>query len=80
MYKAKVEVPILGMVDDVVYVDKCSNKTVTSKATINAFMEAKKITLAHKKCRKIHIEKRCNESPRLYVHADQMKESQAKHI
>ena len=37
--------------------DKCSNKTVTSNATINAFMEANKLTLAHKTCSKIHIGK-----------------------
>ena len=77
MYKGKVEVPILGMVDDVVNVDKCSNKTVTSIATINAFMEANKLTLPHNKCSKIHIGKRCNNCPKLNVHDEQMKESQA---
>ena len=37
-YKGKVEVPILGIVDDVLCVAKCSNKVVTTTATINSFM------------------------------------------
>ena len=76
-YNDKVEVPILGMVDDVINVNKCSNKTVVSNATINAFMEAYKFNLAHKKCSKIHIGKKCKKCPNLYVHEDQMKESQS---
>ena len=38
-YKGEVEVPILGMVDDVLGVIHCSNDEVTSNATISSFME-----------------------------------------
>ena len=65
------------MVDNVVNVNKCSNKTVVSNATINAFMEANKLTLAHKKCSKIHVGKKCKKCPNLNVHEEEMKESQA---
>ena len=54
-YKGKVEVPILGMVDDVLCVAKCSNKVVTTTATINSFMELKKLKLVPKKCAKLHM-------------------------
>ena len=45
-YKNTVEVPVLGMVDDVLCVTKCSSKSVISNATINAFMELNKLTLS----------------------------------
>ena len=54
-YKGKVEVPILGMVDDVLCVAKCSNKVVTTTATINSFMELNKLKLVPKKCAKLHM-------------------------
>ena len=44
-YKKKVDVPVLGMVDDVLSVTKCSNKTVISNATINSFMELNKLKM-----------------------------------
>ena len=45
-YIEKVEVPVPGMLDDVLSVTKCSSKTVISYATINSFMELnnKKLT------------------------------------
>ena len=49
MYKGKVKVPSLGMVNDVVNVDKCSNKAMTFNTTINAFIEANKLRLSHEK-------------------------------
>ena len=64
-YKNTVEVPVLGMVDDVLCVTKCSSKTVISNATINTFMELNKLTLSADKCRKIHIGKKCDQCPKL---------------
>ena len=75
-YKDKVEVPILGMVDDVLCVTKCSNATITSNATINSFMELNKLTLSAEKCSKIHIGKKTHQCPKLKVHENEMKESQ----
>ena len=57
-YKNEVQVPVLGMVDDVLCVARCSSEAVQSVATINAFMELNKLKLASKKCAKIHIGKK----------------------
>ena len=75
-YKDKVEVPILGMVDDVLCVTKCSSSTIISNATINSFMELNKLTLSAEKCSKIHIGKKSKECQKLKVHENDMKESQ----
>ena len=77
MYNNKVEVPILGMVDDVINVTKCSNQTVINNATINAFMEANKLTLAKKKCSRIHVGRKCQKCPELNIHEAQINNSQA---
>ena len=65
------------MVDDVINVNKCSKQTVVSNATIRTLMEANNLNLAHKKCSKIHLGKKCKKCPNLFLHEDQMKESQA---
>ena len=74
-YKNQVEVPVLGMVDDILCVSRCSSKTVISNATVNTFMELNKLTLSAEKCSKIHIGKKCNQCPQLKVHENQMKDS-----
>ena len=74
-YKGEVNIPVLGMVDDILSVSKCSSSTVSANATINAFMELNKLKLAHKKCAKIHIGKKCEECPNLHVHNETMKET-----
>ena len=45
------------MVDDILAVQKCSEDSVRMNAIINAFIEAKKLTLNKTKCHKIHIQK-----------------------
>ena len=57
-YKGKIDIPTLGMVDDVLAIQKCSNETVKQNAVINAFVESKKLKLSKSKCYKIHIEKK----------------------
>ena len=57
-YKGVVDVPTLGMVDDILAVQKCSNDTVEINAVINAFVESKKLKLSRNKCHKIHISKK----------------------
>ena len=65
-YKGVVETPSLGMVDDVLSVQKCSEDALKANAVINAFFEGKKLKLSNKKCHKIHVGKRktdeCNSS------------------
>ena len=63
------------MVDDILTVAKCSSASVSSNATLNAFMEINKLKLAAKKCGKIHIVKKCIQCPTLKVHEDNMKSS-----
>ena len=55
-YKGVVETPTLGMVDDILSVQKCSNSTVNINAAVNAFIEGKKLTLSSKKCHRIHVD------------------------
>ena len=69
--------PVLGMVDDVLSVSKCSNTTVITSATINSFMEINQLKLASKKCAKIHIGKKHSTCPETRVHQDEMKSSKA---
>ena len=76
-YKSTVSIPVLGMVDDVLSVSKCSGASVISNATVNSFMELNKLKLAAKKCGKIHIGKKCIQCPTLKVHEDNMKNSNA---
>ena len=59
-YKGVVETPTLGMVDDILTIQKqkCSTESVKMNATVNAFIEGKMLTLSNKKCRRIHVEKK----------------------
>ena len=45
-YKGVVETPSLGMVDDILSIQKCSNDTVKMNAIINSFVEGKKLKLS----------------------------------
>ena len=72
-YKDTVDIPPLGMVDDVFCVNKCSNITVASNATVNAFMENNKLKLSATKCARIHIGKKCTNCPELKIHENVMK-------
>ena len=74
-YKNSVKVPVLGMVDDVLSVAKCSSASVVTNTTVNSFMEINKLKLNHKKCGKIHIGKKSNQCPSLKVHEHDMKDS-----
>ena len=69
-YKGEVEVPVIGMVDDVLCVAKCSNTAVTTISTINSFMELNKLKLAANKCGKIHIGKKYMQCPVTRVHGE----------
>ena len=64
-YKDKVEVPVLGMVDDVLSVATCSSKSVITNDIINSFMELNKLKLAEKKCAKKTLKKTTTIVPHL---------------
>ena len=76
-YKNQVDIPCLGMVDDIMSIQKCSMDAVKSNAVINAFIEGKKLTLSHNKCYRIHVSKKSTnlDCPALNVHDSEMKNS-----
>ena len=78
-YKGVVETPSLGMVDDILCVQKCSNDTVKVNAVVNAFIEGKKLKLSDKKCKRIHLQnkklKRDSNCPEIKVHQLSMESS-----
>ena len=77
-YKGEIEIPSLGMIDDILAVQKCSKDTVKINAAINAFVECKKLKFSKGKCHQIHIEKKPNnqnECSQLKVHDDVMKQA-----
>ena len=67
--------------ESVMCVNQCSNEVVTTNATINSFMELKKLKLSSTKCSRIHIGKQALECPEIKVDEDVMKNSQKeKHL
>ena len=72
-YKGVVPTPPLQMVDDVLAIQTCSQKSVKLNNTINTFIELEKLKLSDKKCHNVHIgrnEQKCHE---LRVHEEKMK-------
>ena len=48
-YRCKVSVPPLEMVDNIITIAECGNKSVKLNAIVNAFIEQKKLVLSAKK-------------------------------
>ena len=57
-YEGVAEVPPLEMVDDVLTISKCSMTSVTMNATVNAFINNKKLKLSREKCCVLHVGKK----------------------
>lgn len=77
-YKGRVDIPSLGMVDDIMTIQKCPSDPVKMNAVVNAFIESKKLTLSSSKCHRIHIQKNSNQDKeclKLKVHDELMKDS-----
>ena len=77
-YKDEVDIPCLGMVDDIMCIQKCNIKSVEINAAVNAFIESKKLTLSKTKCHRIHIarkSKNTKECEKLKVHEDKMEDT-----
>ena len=74
-----VDTPCLGMVDDILCVQKCSKDTVQMNAVVNAFIEGKKLNLSSKKCHRIHVKnkKARNElkCPEVKIHNGKMNDA-----
>ena len=74
-YRGKVIVPPLGMIDDLLSIQKC-NLSSTPNTVINAFVELKKLKFGQTKCSQIHIGRNKNACKNLKVHGHEMKKSQ----
>ena len=44
-YKGEVDIPSLGMVDDILSIQRCSSDSLQANAVINAFVESKKLNV-----------------------------------
>ena len=74
-YKGKVGVPCLGMIDDLLCVQKCGIESVKANAVINTFVENKKLTLGKSKSHRVHIQpgrKEMKGCAKLQVHEEIM--------
>ena len=54
-YKGEVEIPPLGMVDDLICISECGHKTSMMTAYINFKTNSKKLQFGEAKCKKLHI-------------------------
>ena len=70
-YKGKVNVPPLGMIDDLLCIQKCSS-SVTVNASVNTFIDTIKLRFSQHKCGQIHIGKYDAACPELKVHSVSM--------
>ena len=77
-YRGKVNVPPLQMVDDIISAVKCGSTATAVNATLNAFIESKKLTLKSTKCAKIHIGNQSSfeRCPEQTIHGDTLKSSE----
>ena len=77
-YKGVVGTPSLGMVDNILCIQKCSEKSMEVNSVINAFIESKKLNLSSSKCHRIHVTKKKDESmkcPVVKVHDKSMNDA-----
>ena len=70
-------VPCLQMVDDILTRTKCNSTAITMNATVNTFIETKKLKLASSKCSVIHVGKKCSKCPSLKVHGQKMHKAES---
>ena len=61
MYKGEVEIPPLGMVDDLICVSECGYKTTMLNSFIRFKTNEKKLQFGIEKCKKMHVGKYCQE-------------------
>ena len=75
-YRGKVVVPPLEMVDDVLTISKCGPTSIAMNALVNSFMSSKKLKLNQTKCAKIHVGRKCDNCPSLFIQKEKMKDSE----
>ena len=59
-YKGKVDIPPLGMIDDLICISECGPKTAMMNAYMNFKTKSKKLQFGTEKCKKLHVGKEKN--------------------
>ena len=72
-YKGIVGTPPLQMIDDILGIQKCSNKSLQLNSVINTFINLEKLKLSSAKSQNVHIGKSKTECHKLKVHGSIMK-------
>ena len=72
-YKGLVGTPPLMMVDDILGVQKCNNKSLEMNTAINTFVSLEKLKLSKQKCHNVHVGARNMKCPPLTIHGSEMK-------
>ena len=75
MYRNRIPIPSLTMIDDVLTISECGLQSVKNNAFVNSKIEMKRLTFNSEKCKKIHIGKEDKYCPTLYAHDKQMQNS-----
>ena len=52
VYKDEVQIPPLGMVDDIIVMAMCGINSIKTNSIINSFVESKKLKFGESKCKK----------------------------
>ena len=71
-YKGIVPTPPLQMVDDILGIQSCSEKSEKLNSTVNTFIELEKLKLSEKKCHKVHVGRNARNCRNLKVHEKTM--------
>ena len=74
-YIGLVGTPPLQMVDDIMGIQKCSNKSLRLNKAINTFIDLEKLTLSKKKCHNVHIGKQNVSCKALTIDGSKMENS-----
>ena len=72
-YKGLVGTPPLQMVDDILGVQKCNNKSLELNTVVNTFVSLEKLQLSKQKCNNIHVGAKNMKCPPWTIHGSEMK-------
>ena len=73
-YRGEVDIPPLGMVDDLICVSECGIKTSMVNSFINFKTNCKKLQFGVSKCKKMHIGKTCDDFKCQELYVDKWEE------
>ena len=76
MYKGMVGTPPLQMIDDILGIQRCNEKSLQLNTAINTFVNLEKLKLSKKKCNNIHIGAKNMQCPPLNINGSEMQNSE----